>query len=117
MYNQTPRHLSIKHIKEQGTINSKVEHWDYTRVSFSLYLCVCVFVSHFYWVKSKVQFHFTIVTTSTDTVIKTNLVEILHIWPPLLQYSGKQFDTISRNSQICIFSSIFNRTKLQLHTS
>ena len=30
MHNQTPRHSSTKHIKKQGTINSKVEHWDYT---------------------------------------------------------------------------------------
>ena len=29
-FNQTPRHSSTKHIKKEGTINSKVEHWDYT---------------------------------------------------------------------------------------
>ena len=28
--NQTPRYSSTKHIKQQGTINSKVECWDYT---------------------------------------------------------------------------------------
>ena len=30
MCNKTPRHSSTKLTKRQGTINSKVEHWDYT---------------------------------------------------------------------------------------
>ena len=30
MCNQTPRHSGTKHINKQDTINSKVEHWDYT---------------------------------------------------------------------------------------
>ena len=30
MLNQTPRHSSTKHTTRQGTINSKIEHWDYT---------------------------------------------------------------------------------------
>ena len=32
MHNQTPRDSSTKYVTRQGTINSKVEHWDYTTV-------------------------------------------------------------------------------------
>ena len=35
MCNQTPRHSSTNHTKKQGTINSKVEHWDYTTIVLS----------------------------------------------------------------------------------
>ena len=45
---QTPRHSSTNHIKKQGTINSKVKHWDYTTlittmtVIFTEYGILCI---------------------------------------------------------------------------
>ena len=40
MHNLTPRYSSTKHINKQGTIDSKVEHWDYTTIDKEMkYLC------------------------------------------------------------------------------
>ena len=47
MHNQTPRHSSTKHIKKQGTINSKVEHWDYTTMCLAVTFELSIFLASF----------------------------------------------------------------------